>query len=87
MPQHRIPRLLLHGVLEEGTRSIGRPRLRYKDVLKRDLKDFNMEAESWTTLSRDRGGWRASLHAGRLHDNNVSLKKLQQNRLRRHNAQ
>ena len=83
MPCDRIPRLLLHGVLEEGTRQTGRPRLRFKDVLKRDLKDFNIEPESWTTLSKERPSWRSSLHAGRLHDTKANLDKLQQKRLRR----
>ena len=38
MPSSRLPHAILHGVLEEGTRTVGRPRLRFKDVLKRDLK-------------------------------------------------
>ena len=76
MPQHRIPRLLLHGVLEEGTRQTGRPRLRFKDVIKRDLKDFNIEPEAWTSISRDRVNWRSKLHAGRLDDTALNIEKL-----------
>ena len=68
MPKQRIPRLLLHGVLQEGTRQTGRPRLRFKDVIKRDLKDFDIEPESWTSLSNDRDNWRANLHDGRTKD-------------------
>ena len=54
MSQHRIPRLLLLGVLKERTRPIKRPRLRFKNVVKRDLKDFNIEPVVWTYLSTDR---------------------------------
>jgi len=84
MPQRRIPRLLLHGVLEEGTRHTGRPRLKFKDVIKRDLKDFDIEPVAWTSLSRDRASWRSKLHAGRLHDTTANLEKLQERRRKRH---
>ena len=54
MPRSRIPHSVLHGVLEEGTLHMGRPKLRFKDVLKRDLIDFDIKPESWTTLPRNR---------------------------------
>ena len=37
MPKHHIPHTILHSVFREGTRSVGRPKLRFKDVLKRGL--------------------------------------------------
>ena len=84
MPNHRIPRLLMHGVLEEGSRQTGRPRLRFKDVMKRDLKDFSITPESWTLLSKDRPNWRSRLHGGRRIDTAANLQKLHEKRLRRH---
>lgn len=39
---------LLYSVLEKGTCQTGRPRLRFKDVIKRDLKDFVIEPGIWT---------------------------------------
>ena len=76
MPKHRIPRLLLHGVLSEGSRRTGRPHLRFKDVLKRDLRDFGIEPEQWTNLSRDRLNWRHSLHNGKKIDTENNLERL-----------
>ena len=67
MPKQRIPRLL-HGVLQEGTCQTGCPRLRFKDIIKTDLKHFDIEPESWTSLSKDQGNWRANLHAGHIKD-------------------
>ena len=81
MPIDRIPHMLLHGVLESGTRKTGRPCLRYKDVLKRDLKDFAIKPESWTTASKDRVPWRTKLHAGRQTDTRKTLEKLRLRRL------
>ena len=57
MPQHRISRLVLHGVLEEETRHTGRPRLKFKDVIKQNLKDFSIEPVAWTSLSIDHASW------------------------------
>ena len=39
MEPHRLPRSILYGALEQGDRPAGRPKLRFKDVL-RDLVDF-----------------------------------------------
>jgi len=83
MPSHRIPHMLLHGVLAQGTRHIGRPRLRFKDVLKRDLRDFDIRPESWTTLSQDRVTWRSNLHRGSAFDTEKTLDSLRRRRMTR----
>ena len=36
---HRIPKALLFGQLQNGKRSVGRPRLTYKAILKYNLKE------------------------------------------------
>jgi len=82
MPPSRIPHSILHGVLEEGTRHIGRPKLRFKDVLKRDLVDFGIQPESWTVASRNRDQWRAQLHKGRQLDHANNLLKLRERRMK-----
>ncbi len=38
----RIPKMLLYRDLVNRKRNIGRPRLRYKDACKRDLKKLNI---------------------------------------------
>ncbi|XP_067947345.1 uncharacterized protein [Watersipora subatra] len=81
MPSMKIPHMIIHGVLENGTHQTGRPRLRFKDVLKRDLKDFSMQPETWTSASRDRPNWRSSLHDGCKADAQKTLEKLRLQRL------
>ena len=43
MSNEHIPKALLHNELVIGKRDVGRPRLRYKDVCKRDLKSLNID--------------------------------------------
>ena len=80
MPSYRIPRLVLHGVLANGIRCKGRPRLRFKDVIKRDLKDFNIDHSDWLNLSLDRPNWRQALCKDRSHDSDTNLEKLRAKR-------
>jgi hypothetical protein len=80
MTRGRLPHTLLHSVLKEGTRPIGRPRLRYKDVLKRDLRDFNINTTTWTSTCSDRVMWRYKLHEGMKSDKAANLEKLKRRR-------
>ena len=52
MPDERLPKKVLYGELQEGKRSQGGQKKRYKDTLKASLKDFNIPAESWHRLLR-----------------------------------
>ena len=47
MPDERLPKKVLYGELQEGKRSQGGLKKRYKDTLKASLKDFNIPTESW----------------------------------------
>ena len=38
--------------LPYSSRPVGRPKLRYKDALKRDLKTLNIDTENWEQLTR-----------------------------------
>ena len=54
MPTDRIPRQVLYSQLPEGQR----PRLRYKDTIKRSLKKRDIEINSWESLAIQRDVWR-----------------------------
>ena len=82
MPKYRIPHSMLHGVLKNGTRRTGRPKLRFKDVIKRDLVDFNIQSDTWSQKAHHRDQWRSDLHRGRASDKANNLKKLSERRLR-----
>jgi len=43
----RLPRIMLYGKLNEGTRPHGRPKLRYEDLIKFSLKQACTNLQSW----------------------------------------
>ena len=64
MPDYRIPKKLLFGELQNGKRSQGGQRKRFKDTLKASLKAFNIDPSSWEQTASDRIKWRAAVHNG-----------------------
>ena len=61
MPDGRIPKDLLYGELATGSRHTGRPQLRYRDVVKRDMKAVGIDTETWENLAADRSQWRGAV--------------------------
>ena len=57
MPDERPVKALLYGVLEEGSRRVGRPLLRYKDTLN-DILKYEATLETWKEIVTDRLAWR-----------------------------
>ena len=64
MPDQRLPKKLLFGELEQGKRSAGGPKKRFKDTLKASLKAFNISHETWEQIAVDRSRWRAAVKQG-----------------------
>jgi hypothetical protein len=64
MDDGRIPKDLLYGELAEGKRPRGRPLLRYKDVCKRDMKDLNIDINTWEASAEDRSSWKSLVKEG-----------------------
>ena len=64
MSDDRIPKQLLFGELTTGTRTVGRPLLRWKDSLKDTLKQANISTTQWQDTATDRSTWRRSVHDG-----------------------
>jgi hypothetical protein len=42
----------------EGKRPLGRPRLRWEDNIKTDLREIGFDGANWIRLAQDRGRWR-----------------------------
>ncbi|XP_030835970.1 uncharacterized protein LOC115921853 [Strongylocentrotus purpuratus] len=61
MPSERLPKQVLFSQLPAGERGIGRPRLRYKDAIKRNLKRRQIEIKTWTTAAGLRSVWRTTV--------------------------
>ena len=64
MPDERLPKKVLYGELQEGKRSQGGQKKRYKDTLKASLKDFNIPTEFWEQAAQDRTKWRCLINKG-----------------------
>ena len=64
MPNHRLPKKLLFGELQEGKRSRGDPRKCFKDSLKASRKTFTIDHDSWEAEVQDRCWWRAAVYEG-----------------------
>jgi hypothetical protein len=47
----------------EGKRPVGRPRCRWEDEIRMDLRDIGWEGVEWIQLAQDRGQWRAVVNA------------------------
>jgi hypothetical protein len=47
----------------EGKRPLGRPRLRWEDNIRVDLKEMGCGGMDWIGLAQDRDSWRAIVNA------------------------
>ncbi|XP_033096387.1 uncharacterized protein LOC117100709 [Anneissia japonica] len=56
MPDERIPKQLLYGELSSGERSCGGQQKRFKDTLKKSLKQCNIDVTLWETQAVDTVG-------------------------------
>jgi hypothetical protein len=43
----------------EGKRQVGRPRRRWKDNIKLDLREMGIDVAKWIRMAQDRVQWRA----------------------------
>ena len=73
MDDVRLPKRLFYGELASGKRPQHKPRKRNKDGLKSNLKDADIDVDTWELTAVDRDVWRelvktgcGSLHAKRL---------------------
>ena len=63
MEPNRLPREILYGELRDGYRKVGRPLLRYKDTIKRDLKAVMINVNKWEDTAENREAWRHQIKA------------------------
>ena len=64
MKDGRIPRDIMFGELKDGKRKRGRPKLSYKDVVKRDLKKIHVDHTKWEVEATDRKSWKSKCKEG-----------------------
>ena len=56
----RIPKSLPYSELVVGKPNRG-PKIRFKDVCKRNLKNLNIRTDEWELLANDRAKWRSTV--------------------------
>ena len=64
MPDERLPKEVFYGELQEGKRSQGDQKKRYKDTLKASLKDFDIPMGSWEQTAQEQSKWRGLINKG-----------------------
>jgi hypothetical protein len=55
----------------EANRPLGRPKCRWENNIRMDLKETEWEGMYWIHLAQDRGHWQALLNIVRLHKGRV----------------
>ncbi len=83
----RIPRDLLYGELAEGSRLIGHPRLRYKDICKKDMKLSDINIGRWESRAEDRSAWHFVVRQGVQKAEETRIKNLATKRVKRKEKQ
>jgi len=63
LPNERLPKILMCGAILEGKRKLGKPMLRWKDVIKRDLNILGHDTKSWWPAAAPemKTSWRSSI--------------------------
>ena len=87
MNDDRPVKSLMYGELDKGSRSVGRPKLRYKDTCKSVLKLGRM-LDSWQDIAGDRPVWRGAIVdiCGKVNENRIaSYQRRKEHRARKKN--
>ncbi|XP_045503538.1 uncharacterized protein LOC123700381 [Colias croceus] len=64
MEPSRLPRRVMLGAIADARRDIGRPLLRFKDCVKRDMASFKIDHNNWEKLATNRSEWRKLVSEG-----------------------
>ena len=59
MDDDRIPKQLFYGELKSGKRPQHKPRKRFKDSIKNNLKQLQLDVNNWEEIAKDRCKWRS----------------------------
>ena len=64
MDDSRLPKRLFFGELKHGKRPSHKPKKRFKDVIKSNLKVMGLDSNDWQLSANDRLYWRKSIYDG-----------------------
>ena len=87
MPAERLPKAVFYSELAEGTRSVGRPKKRYKDHLQDTMKKCDIGPGCFETTANDRSAWKQAVRRGISHYETSLRNRYDQRRRARHGDQ
>ena len=64
MEDSRLPKQLFYGELQHGKRPRHKPKKRFKDVVKVNLKTLGINVEDWERMATNRSVWRRLVYDG-----------------------
>ncbi|KAI5707877.1 hypothetical protein M8J77_011688 [Diaphorina citri] len=73
MDTERIPHQIAFSQLREGKRAQQKPKKRWTDLVKNDLKQLEINENNWRLTAADRNLWRSKIHENiaRKHERNI----------------
>jgi len=83
MEDNRQPKQVLYSELPNAPRPIGRPKLRFRDVLKRDLNAFSITSTSWEKLASNKREWKSATETAKQTSKKSFLKDCERRRAHR----
>lgn len=84
MEPNRLPRQLLYGELQQGQRSVGRPKKRFADHIKAVLRLCNITPASLESLAKNRANWWNACSTGLDAWAVATARVTEEHRLKRH---
>ena len=87
MDHHRLPRVIFYGQLQQGERSRGGQRKRYKDALKVNLNTMGIKPADLEELAADRTTWRATCQQAVVNFEESRVRHLEDKRRQRKTGQ
>lgn len=85
MPDHRLPKIALYSELSKGKRTTGGQRLRFKDMIKRNMKRAGVPHETWEQDALDRVKWRKTVKSATTTIEKIRRTEYNRAHDRRHN--
>ncbi|KAL1447078.1 hypothetical protein WDU94_005521 [Cyamophila willieti] len=87
MSVDRIPHQIAFSQLSEGTRRQQKPKKRWTDLIKNDLKLLNINEKSWRSIAADRKQWRIKINEKIQEEHENTLEKMTLKRQEQHEEQ
>uniref|UniRef100_A0A8D8SM93 C2H2-type domain-containing protein n=1 Tax=Cacopsylla melanoneura TaxID=428564 RepID=A0A8D8SM93_9HEMI len=84
MPTDRLPQQMALGELDKGKRMQCKPKKRWADTIKDDLKSLNINTREWRELAADRTAWREETKSRIMRKHEENLEQRTERRLQRH---